>query len=934
MKIYAHVHGYPPTHNAGAEWMLHNILQDLKRRGHDCIVTAGKGRLGSFRGVFEGVTVESEVKGFKLVRWADVVITHLDKSANAMSLTHKASRPLVHLVHNHRQFSMWGVTPSSCALAVFNSNWLRRAVRFGGPKITVHPPTPEETYLVKDLPGPEDRPFVTLINLTHAKGANLFYDIARRLPDVKFLGVKGGYGKQIIPGVTHPYTMPPNVTVWENRPLVQEIYQQSRLVLMPSSYESWGRVAMEAQCNGIPVIASQTEGLLESLDTAGIFAPRDSPEKFAQVVHNLYTNVDRIREVGQAGRRRYEMVQREVSRQLDELEDRLLEITNTERVQVPAQVDLVTTPRLSPAGETPGVSAIVKSPGVSDVPEPVDFIATKVHFRDHLLPIYRGLPDHLRGVFYLTRPLDDVEDVDVVILPHAHEGKVRVLKRRRGLVVSNASGDQFHVANSGRESVFMEHGSGQSYTRGHSSYAGWPGRKGVVLFLVPGPHPGARNRRAYPNTPVIEVGCPKLDPWINGEKIIELQDPPVVVLSFHWDCKLWSETRSAFSDYQNSLVQFREGLSRRGLILKGHAHPRAQNEFFPVMRRAGLDVIEDFEEVLHTASLYAIDNSSTGFEFAATGRPIVWINASCYRRNVRHSLRFWTHADLGPQVNQPGDFVESVLEGLDDNEEKRQHRRDLLQSVYSVLDGTSTQKVVEAIVEVAHKRRVLINEPRPPTVQGNAPLSQPAIVSFTNGKEEIDMSNPQSFVFLQCLNASFKNTQMVVLVEKRDGRWVQPTGKQRGKVERGQRFATFNTRKGRTWATQIIEEKQLAVRIQTPRTFGPTNEEVPEPAVPPSARIAPKPSRTTVVNARLEPIGPTVTKVGSDVLVEPLDPPEENEIEGEGDGAEPVIHVVKRGGSYYYFSDGERVQGKDSAIEFLVSHGWSSEAAEEHVSSV
>jgi hypothetical protein len=35
MKILAYVHGYPPTLNAGAEMMLHQILVDLRERGHE-----------------------------------------------------------------------------------------------------------------------------------------------------------------------------------------------------------------------------------------------------------------------------------------------------------------------------------------------------------------------------------------------------------------------------------------------------------------------------------------------------------------------------------------------------------------------------------------------------------------------------------------------------------------------------------------------------------------------------------------------------------------------------------------------------------------------------------------------------------------------------------------------------------------------------------
>ncbi|MFI1769152.1 glycosyltransferase family 4 protein [Streptomyces sp. NPDC020800] len=55
----------------------------------------------------------------------------------------------------------------------------------------------------------------------------------------------------------------------------EHVYSRSRVMLMPSLYESWGRVAVEAFASGIPVIAHPTPGLVESLGEAGIFAYRD-----------------------------------------------------------------------------------------------------------------------------------------------------------------------------------------------------------------------------------------------------------------------------------------------------------------------------------------------------------------------------------------------------------------------------------------------------------------------------------------------------------------------------------------------------------------------------------------------------------------------------------------------------------------------------------
>jgi glycosyltransferase involved in cell wall biosynthesis len=57
-----------------------------------------------------------------------------------------------------------------------------------------------------------------------------------------------------------------------------DVYAKSRVVLMPSEYESFGMVAAEAIVSGIPVIATPTAGLKENLGDAGIYARRGTGE--------------------------------------------------------------------------------------------------------------------------------------------------------------------------------------------------------------------------------------------------------------------------------------------------------------------------------------------------------------------------------------------------------------------------------------------------------------------------------------------------------------------------------------------------------------------------------------------------------------------------------------------------------------------------------
>ncbi|MEU6394827.1 glycosyltransferase family 4 protein [Streptomyces sp. NPDC046939] len=67
----------------------------------------------------------------------------------------------------------------------------------------------------------------------------------------------------------------------------ETVYARTRVVLMPSIYESWGRVAIEACASGIPVIAHPTPGLVEALGEAGIFAYRDDLNAWTDALNHL-----------------------------------------------------------------------------------------------------------------------------------------------------------------------------------------------------------------------------------------------------------------------------------------------------------------------------------------------------------------------------------------------------------------------------------------------------------------------------------------------------------------------------------------------------------------------------------------------------------------------------------------------------------------------
>jgi glycosyltransferase involved in cell wall biosynthesis len=112
---------------------------------------------------------------------------------------------------------------------------------------------------------------VTIVNLESNK-VGRFWAVARRLPEISFLAVRGGYGTQHV-----PLLRPSNVEVIDHVSASQmedQVWSRTSVLLVPSARESWGMTATEALQRGIPVLAHPTPGLRESLGAAGWFIDR------------------------------------------------------------------------------------------------------------------------------------------------------------------------------------------------------------------------------------------------------------------------------------------------------------------------------------------------------------------------------------------------------------------------------------------------------------------------------------------------------------------------------------------------------------------------------------------------------------------------------------------------------------------------------------
>ena len=136
---------------------------------------------------------------------------------------------------------------------------------------------------------------ITLINANVMKGTALFLELASRFPDKKFLGVRPYYAIVKVP------EKQPNIEWIDIQDDIRNVLRRTRVLLVPSKYESWGRVAFEAMYNGIPVLYSKpmdesnperrasgtTEGMEEWITDSQFKCDYFNIDEWINVIHGL-----------------------------------------------------------------------------------------------------------------------------------------------------------------------------------------------------------------------------------------------------------------------------------------------------------------------------------------------------------------------------------------------------------------------------------------------------------------------------------------------------------------------------------------------------------------------------------------------------------------------------------------------------------------------
>ena len=270
--------------------MSSEFLEALAHAGHEVTVYADLVTEAYER---NGVRVNPRNQFNKTKKTADLIYSHPDLGSIGYVVSQLHRIPYVAVVHNTGDLNRWHLGHHKPTLTIWNSESTRSELGGEGGLVV------RSLIRVKDHAVKTEGNCFTLINCTKDKGVDTFNALVQAHPEFTALAVRGGYGLQEIPTppskkskATTPTPYPTVVGPIPHAQMGRQVWSKTKVLLMPSKFESWGRAGVEALCSGIPVIAHPTPGLRESLGDAGIFINRDDHEAWSLELKRLMNDAD------------------------------------------------------------------------------------------------------------------------------------------------------------------------------------------------------------------------------------------------------------------------------------------------------------------------------------------------------------------------------------------------------------------------------------------------------------------------------------------------------------------------------------------------------------------------------------------------------------------------------------------------------------------
>lgn len=303
-----------PTTFAGSELSGYETIKYLRARGHTITIFVKNWKV-------------SEYDGFKIYKYdtsdrfcqeeiqkSDLVFFQMGGDPNSLEMIMQRRERVYVFIHLIDSYSWLLQQKMPCPITVvYNSHMTQDTLP------SLHDNMRMIPYVDTDrFKGLRDKTIqnnvVCLINCNKNKGGELFKELAVKMPNVQFLGVKGGYSNQLIDKES-----PKNLSYMENQKDITVVFKRIGILVMPSKNETWGRTAVEAMSSGVPVIHSEAPGLVECVGGAGIMCVHDDVDAWVDAINRLINDRAYRERLRQYGFKRVSEIEDEQTRGRQEL---------------------------------------------------------------------------------------------------------------------------------------------------------------------------------------------------------------------------------------------------------------------------------------------------------------------------------------------------------------------------------------------------------------------------------------------------------------------------------------------------------------------------------------------------------------------------------------------------------------------------------------
>lgn len=271
LSVIAWYQAWPPWLPIGAEIATAELMERLVKRGHRVVAIIPVAERTEVNGVqiipHEEVCADPGLRK-QLGREADVAICPNfgpDEPNPFLNAALTLGCPVGVTLHHG------GTEPAPEAdFSIANSDWVQA---LHGCDVRVHPPVDPHRWRAEG----DDHRLVTLVGTSIQKGWLTLLAVARELTEAPFLAIRNWYASQ---RADESDDLPPNLVIEGPYQMhrMPTVYGMSRVLLVPSQSESYGRVCVEGMLNGCHIIAADLPGIREACgDVATYLDPVDHP---------------------------------------------------------------------------------------------------------------------------------------------------------------------------------------------------------------------------------------------------------------------------------------------------------------------------------------------------------------------------------------------------------------------------------------------------------------------------------------------------------------------------------------------------------------------------------------------------------------------------------------------------------------------------------